>query len=579
MAEKLQCRETQMPSFTATRSTSPKYVFVTGGVLSSVGKGSVSASIGKILQVRGFNVSAIKIDPYLNMDAGTMNPYMHGEVFVCEDGGEMDLDLGTYERFLNITVSREANITTGQVYWQVIDEERRGKYLGHCVQIIPHITDEIKKRIRQVAEKTGVDVVLIECGGTVGDIEGLPFYEAFRQIRLEEARHNTVFVHVPLVPILDVTKEQKSKPAQHSVQELRRIGLQPDLIVARCQEMLAKEVRAKIALFGSVDADAVFASPNVQSLYQLPLILDQQGLGDYICDRLALPAREAEWGPWRQIVASFLSTQHEIRIAICGKYAKLADSYISINEALKSAAASCHARAEIDWIETEAFEEDAENVTHLSEYDGVLVPGGFGVRATEGKIAAIQFAREHDVPYLGLCFGFQLATVEFARNVCGLHEANSTEIDLTTPHPVVSLLPEQGAIEYKGGTMRLGAYPITIQPHSLAHTLYGVDQIFERHRHRFEVNPAYIPTLNQHGLAFTGRTVDGNRMEILEIPSHYFFFATQFHPEFKSRPGRPDPAFYGFIKAALDRKLGRRKPVFDHELLGEAEARLLRVSR
>lgn len=556
-----------------------KYIFVTGGVLSSVGKGSVSASLGKILQARGVTVSAVKIDPYLNVDAGTMNPYMHGEVFVCEDGGEMDLDLGTYERFLNITISREANITTGQIYWQVIDKERRGDFLGKCVQIIPHITEEIKSRIRQVAKKTRAEVLLAECGGTVGDIEGLPFYESFRQMRLEEGVENTVFVHVPLVPILDITKEQKSKPAQHSIQELRRIGLQPDLIVARCKVMLSKEIRAKIALFGSVDSNAVFASPNVDTIYQLPLVLDQQGLGEYICKRLQMPIRKPEWDSWREIVSCFLKTKYRIKIAVCGKYALLADSYISINEALKSAAASGLAKAKIDWIETEVFEKGQIKDRLLSNYDGILVPGGFGARATEGKIAAIKYARENNIPFLGLCFGFQLAAVEYARNVCNLESANSTEIDSNTRYPVVSLLPEQNKIEYKGATMRLGAYPIAIKPQSLAHKLYRVDIIYERHRHRFEINLEYIPILSRNGLVFSGYTLDGRRTEIIELPNNYFFLATQFHPEFKSGPGRPDPAFYGFVKAALDKKLGKTKPEFNTKILDRAEARFLRVNK
>lgn len=551
-----------------------KYVFVTGGVLSSVGKGTVCASIGKILQARGFTVTAIKIDPYLNVDAGTMNPLAHGEVFVCEDGGEMDLDLGTYERFLDITVSREANITTGQVYWAVIEKERRGDLLGKCVQIIPHITDEIKSRIRQVAEKNRVDFVLIECGGTVGDIEGLPFYEAFRQLRMDEGEQNVLFVHVPLVPVLDVTKEQKSKPAQHSVQELRRIGLQPDLIVARCRTMLDPEPRSKIALFSSVSERAVFTSPNVECIYELPLVLDGQGLGGYICERMGLPMRKSDWSAWRRVVKSFLDTEHNVNIAMCGKYTKLADSYISINEALKFAGAVSRAKVHIDWIETEVFEDDPESVKGLYDYDGVLVPGGFGVRATEGKMAAIRFTREKDIPFLGLCFGFQLATVEFARHVCGLEKANSTELDPDTPYPVVDLLPEQWGLEYKGATMRLGASPIAIEPDTRAYTLYRSRMIYERHRHRYEINPRYLPTLREHGLIFSGHTPDGSRMEILELPDHYFFFATQFHPEFKSRPGRPDPAFYGFIKAALDRRMGKPKPTFYQEVTSKAEARL-----
>jgi len=555
-----------------------KYIFVTGGVLSSVGKGTVCASIGRILQEMGFTVSAIKIDPYLNVDAGTMNPYMHGEVFVCEDGGEMDLDLGTYERFLDITVSRDVNITTGQVYWAVIDEERRGDFLGRCVQIIPHITNEIKRRIRCVAEKTKTDIVLIECGGTIGDIEGLPFYEAFRQMRLEEGFENTIFVHVPLVPILETTREQKSKPAQHSVQELRRIGLQPDLIVARCRDPLEAEIRDKLALFGSVDRQAVFASPNVGSVYELPKVLDEQGLGRYLCKRMNAPERKADWTSWNSIVRTFIDSKYELRIAICGKYAKLADSYQSINEALKSAGATVSARVHLDFLETERFEGESCDVGALSDFDGILVPGGFGSRGIEGKIAAIRYAREKNKPFLGLCFGFQLAVVEYARHVCGLKGANSTEIDEATRYPVVALLPEQNEVVYKGATMRLGASPIALEKNTLAYKLYGAETIYERHRHRYEVNPEHLPLLVQRGLIFGGKSLDGLRMETLELPGKFFFFfATQFHPEFKSRPGRPDPAFYGFIKAALDMKLGKERPGFDPEVSANCEARFLRT--
>jgi CTP synthase len=554
-----------------------KYIFVTGGVLSSVGKGTVCASIGRILQEMGFTVSAIKIDPYLNVDAGTMNPLMHGEVFVCEDGGEMDLDLGTYERFLDITVSRDVNITTGQVYWSVIEKERRGDFLGRCVQIIPHITNEIKHRIRSVAEKMKTDIVLIECGGTIGDIEGLPFYEAFRQIRLEEGMENTIFVHVPLVPILETTREQKSKPAQHSVQELRRIGLQPDLIIARCRDPLDEEIRDKLALFGSVDRKAVLASQDVRSVYELPLVLDEQGLGDYICKRMNVPQRKADWTRWRSTVQAFTDTKYELKIAICGKYTKLADSYQSINEALKIAAAVVSAKVQLGFLETEMFEKGHENIKVLSDSDGILVPGGFGSRGTEGKISAIQYAREKNQPFLGLCFGFQLAIVEYARHVCGLVDANSTEINETTSHPIVALLPEQSEITYKGATMRLGASPIALQRNTLAYTLYGADTIYERHRHRYEVNPEHIPLLIQSGIVFSGKTLDGLRMETLELPEKFFFFATQFHPEFKSRPGRPDPAFYGFVKAALDKKLGKPHPEFDPEISANCEAKFLRV--
>ena len=554
-----------------------KYVFVTGGVLSSVGKGTVCASIGRILQEMGLTVSAIKIDPYLNVDAGTMNTYMHGEVFVCEDGGEMDLDLGTYERFLDITVSRDVNITTGQVYQTVIEKERRGDFLGKCVQIIPHITNEIKNRIRSVAEKTETDIVLVECGGTIGDIEGLPFYEAFRQMRLEEGMENTIFVHVPLVPILETTREQKSKPAQHSVQELRRIGLQPDLIIARCREPLEEDIRDKLALFGSVDRQAVLASPTVRSVYELPLVLDEQGLGNYLCKRMNVPERKADWTRWGNIVRAFTNAKYELKIAICGKYTRLADSYQSINEALKGAAATVSARVHLDFLETERFEGESCDVGVLSDFDGVLVPGGFGSRGTEGMITAIQYARENNKPFLGLCFGFQLAVVEYARHVCGLDGANNTEINEATRHPVVALLPEQNEVTYKGATMRLGASPIALQKNTLAYTLYGMDTIYERHRHRYEVNPEYIPLLVQRGLLFSGKTPDGLRMEILELPEKYFFLATQFHPEFKSRPGRPDPAFYGFVKAALDMKLGKKRPEFDPEIAVNCEAKFLRM--
>lgn len=526
-------------------------------MLSSVGKGTVASSIGKILQSRGFTVTAIKIDPYLNYDSGTMNPFMHGEVFVTEDGNETDLDLGHYERFLDIDLSRDHYVTTGQVYWTVINKERQGDYLGQCVQIIPHITDEIKRRIRYAAEKMKVDAVLVEVGGTVGDIEGLPFLEAIRQMRLEEGFVNTLFVHVGLVPILEVTGEFKTKPMQHSVQELRRIGIQPDIIVARVPHLLPQDARKKIALFGSVDEKAVFCSPNARTIYEVPLILDRQGMGEFILERLALPKREADWANWTKVVNSFLDTPHSVKIAMCGKYARLADAYVSINEALRHSGAFCGAKVDISWIETEIFEEDPAKVGMLREYDGILVPGGFGVRGTEGKIMAINYARTNNIPFLGICFGFQLATIEFARNVTKLEGANSTELNPETPHPVIDLLPEQRGVTEKGATMRLGAYAIHIKQGTLAEKLYRTSVIYERHRHRWEVNPAYWKILEDHGLVFSGATADGKRMEIVEIPSHFFFFATQYHPEFKSRPGKPDPAYYGFVKAALDKKSGK----------------------
>jgi CTP synthase len=539
-----------------------KYVFVTGGVLSSVGKGIVTSSIGKMLQARGFKVTAVKIDPYVNVDAGTMNPYMHGEVYVTEDGGETDLDLGWYERFLDLNLKKENNITTGLVYRAVIEKERRGDFLGRCVQIVPHITNEIKSRIRRVAANANVDVVLTEVGGTVGDIEGLPFLEAIRQMRLEEGYENTLYVHVALVPILDVTKEMKTKPLQHSVNELRRIGIQPDIIVARCSRMIDSEALRKIALFGTIPENAVFCSYNVESVYQVPLILDEQGMGDFICKRLKLPERKPDYTNWKKFVEAILNPEHEIKIALVGKYAGLVDSYVSMNEALRHAGAACKTRVQIHYIEAETFEKNPEKIETLKEFDGVFVPYGFGYRGAEGKIAAIKFARENNIPFLGICYGFQLAVVEFARNVCGLEGANSTEIDPNSPHPVIDLMPEQRGVEVKGATMRLGAHKIQIKPGTLAHRLYGSEEIFERHRHRFEVNLDYLDKLERGGLVFSGRSPDGRRMEILELPNHYFFFASQFHGEFKSRPGKPDPEYYGFVKACLDRKLGKAKPEF-----------------
>ena len=539
-----------------------KFIFITGGVLSSVGKGIVTSSIGKMLQTCGFKVTAIKIDPYVNVDAGTMNPYMHGEVFVTDDGGETDLDLGWYERFLDLNLSKDNNITTGQIYQAVIEKERRGDFLGRCVQIVPHVTNEIKNRIRGVAKRSGADVVLTEVGGTVGDIEGLPFLEAIRQMRLEEGFENTLYVHVALVPILDVTGEMKTKPLQHSVNELRRIGIQPDIIVARCQRMIDKEALRKIALFGTIPEKAVFCSYTVPTIYMVPLILDEQGMGDFICRRLGLQGEKPDWSRWKSFVDRLLHPKYEVKIALVGKYAGLVDSYVSMNEAFRHAGAKCETKVLIDYFEAEQFEENPEKLEQLKNYDGIFVPYGFGSRGAEGKIMAIQFARENDIPFLGVCFGFQLAVVEFARNVCGLKDANSTEIDPETPHPVVDLMPEQKNVEYKGATMRLGQHEIVIKPETLAFRLYGSERIFERHRHRFEVNIDYLSTLEKHGLVFSGRSVDGRRMEILELPEKYFFFASQFHGEFKSRPERPDPEYYGFVKACLDRKLGKPKPEF-----------------
>jgi len=539
-----------------------KYVFVTGGVLSSVGKGIVTSSIGKMLQARDLKATATKIDPYVNVDAGTMNPYMHGEVYVTDDGGETDLDLGGYERFLDLNLKKENNITTGMVYKAVIEKERRGNFLGRCVQIVPHVTNEIKNRIRIVAKHSNVDVVLTEVGGTVGDIEGLPFLEAIRQMRLEEGFENTLYVHVALVPILDVTKEMKTKPLQHSVNELRRIGIQPDVIVARCAKMINSEALRKIALFGTIPENAVFCSYDAETIYQVPLILDKQGMGEFVCKRLGFPERKPDYKEWKNFVNALLNPEYEVKIGLVGKYAGLADSYVSMSEALRIAGATCRVKVKIRFIEAEKFEQNPKEIEILRNLDGVFVPYGFGPRGTEGKMMAIKFARENNVPFLGICYGFQLAVIEFARHVCGLENANSTEINPNSPNLVIDLMPEQRGIDYKGATMRLGAHKIIVEPNTIAYKLYESQEIYERHRHRFEVNLDYSETFKKNGLVFSGKSEDGRRMEILELPDCFFFFASQFHGEFKSRPGKPDPEYYGFVKACIDRKLGRARPEF-----------------
>ncbi|UCF45443.1 MAG: CTP synthase [Candidatus Bathyarchaeota archaeon] len=539
-----------------------KYIFVTGGVLSSVGKGILTSSIGKMLQTRGLKPSVIKIDPYVNVDAGTMNPYMHGEVFVTDDGGETDLDLGWYERFLDLSLKQENNITTGLVYKTVIEKERRGNFLGRCVQIVPHITNEIKNRIKTVAKRTNADIILTEVGGTVGDIEGLPFLEAIRQMRLKEGFKNTLYVHVALVPILDVTNEMKTKPLQHSVNELRRIGIQPDIIIARSPKMINAEALRKIALFGTIPEHAVFCSYNVKSVYQVPLILDKQGMGDFICQRFGFKCTAQNFNEWQQFVNAVLNPEEEVRISLIGKYAGLTDSYVSMNEALRHSGAACKTRVCITYLEAEKFEQDPQCVKDLENFDGVFVPYGFGSRGTEGKMAAIEFARKNDIPFLGICFGFQLAVIEFARNVCGLKNANSIEVDPNSPHPVIALMPEQRGVKYKGATMRLGSHKVILEPSTIAYSLYKRKEIYERHRHRFEVNLDYLKVLKENGLCFSGKSIDGRRMETLELPDSFFFFASQFHGEFKSRPGMPSPEYFGFISACLNKKLGKPKPVF-----------------
>jgi len=521
--------------------------------MSGIGKGVIAASIGKIIQVRGLKVTAVKIDPYLNYDAGTMNPYIHGEVFVTEDGGETDMDVGTYERFLDINVPKNHNITTGQVYFSVIERERKGDFLGKCVQIIPHITDEIKDRLRRIPQDEGADLVLVEIGGTVGDIESLPYLEAARQLRLEEGGENVLNVHVTLVPVLDVVGEQKTKPTQHSVQELRRIGVQPDIIVARSKAPLRQEPRRKIALFCNVEESAVFTSQDMDSIYESPLLLDQQGLGEFIAQRLRLPENPPQWGPWKKTVDDHLHPAKQVNIAICGKYTELADCYVSVNEALKDAGASTGAKVNLEWIETDDFETRPEKVHVLSKFDGVLVPGGFGSRGAEGKILAIEYSRSHDIPFLGICYGFQLAVVEYARHI-GISNAASSELNPRSEHSVIDLMPEQNGVLEKGGTMRLGAHEIAIDQGTIAYSLYRNKNVWERHRHRYEVNPKYIQEITSKGLKFSGKSDLNRRMEILEVPSNRFHFATQFHAEFKSRPARPSPPYFGFIQAALGSK-------------------------
>ncbi len=523
-----------------------KYIIVTGGVMSGLGKGITAASIGRILKNKGFKVTAIKIDPYINIDAGTMSPYQHGEVFVLRDGGEVDLDLGNYERFLDIELTREHNITTGQVYQTVIEKERRGDYLGKTVQIIPHITNEIKERIRKVSKKSGADICIIEVGGTVGDIESMPFLEGVRQMHSEEKEEDIIFVHVTLVP-LDTQGEQKTKPTQHSVKELRSLGLQPDAIVARCKEPVLSDTKSKIALFCDVPSNAVVSAHDASDIYYVPGQMEKEGLSDYLMQKLKLTPRETST-EWDVLMRKMASIDREIRIGVVGKYAHLGDSYISINEALKHAGIECGSRVKIDWLDAEEFERRPEDIDKLRKYSGILVPGGFGVRGTEGKILAIKYARENNIPYLGLCLGMQLAVIEFARNVVGLKDANSREL-AETEYPVIDLLPEQEEIKKMGGTMRLGNCKAMLTEGSLANKLYGSNVLIERHRHRYEVNPRYIRQIESKGMIFTAK--NDHRMEIAEIPDHKFFFSSQFHPEFTSRPGKPSPPFLGFVKAAL----------------------------
>ena len=536
----------------------PKYLFVTGGVMSGLGKGITASSVAKLLELSGLEVTCLKIDPYLNFDAGTMNPITHGEVYVTDDGGETDMDLGTYERFLNRNMSKANNITTGQIYNKVIDDERKGRFLGKSVQIIPHITNEIKRRIRQLATDSKVDVLLIECGGTVGDIESLPFLEAFRQMRMEEGQSRTLFVHVSLAPELSVVGEMKTKPTQHSVQEMRRIGLQPDIIVVRSSRALPKETKEKISLFTSVPVESVISNPDVTSIYQVPRLLEEQGVLRPILRQFGIK-RRLSISRWNAVAARFLDQSKTVRVAMVGKYASLADSYVSVNQALMHACAVNRAKSNIDWIESEVIEEDSAKLGLLDGYDGVVIPQGFGSRGVEGKIAAANHARVSGIPFLGLCFGFQLASVAFARHVLGLEKANTTEVDPETPHPVVDLLPDQREVSNLGGTMRLGGHDIFLKKPSRAFDIYGQEKIRERHRHRFELNQKYLRKFEEAGMHYVAFSDNGRRAEIMELDGHPFYMGTQFHPEYVSRPENPEPIYVAFVSACLKASSARKK--------------------
>jgi CTP synthase len=526
-----------------------KYIFVTGGVVSSLGKGLASASIGSLLEARGFRVTLQKMDPYINVDAGTMSPYQHGEVFVTDDGGETDLDLGHYERFTSVRVTRQHNVTTGKVYFSVIQKERRGDYLGRTVQVIPHITDEIKRSIQGVSD--GVDVVIVEVGGTVGDIESLPFLEAVRQLKKDVGRDNVIYIHLTLVPFMQASQELKTKATQHSVKELRAIGIQPDILLCRTDRFLPPSIKSKIALFCDVEEEAVITAKDVDSIYEVPLVFHREGLDDIIVKLLDLPPRPIDLSRWEAVVERVKSPGRATRIAVVGKYVELKDSYKSLIEALAHGGIAHDARVELDWVDAEHIERDGAG-KHFAGVHGVLVPGGFGDRGIEGKIAAVRYAREHGLPYFGICLGMQCAIIEFARHVCGLAGANSSEFNAATPHPVVDLLPEQRHLEDKGGTMRLGLYPIVLEEGSRASRLYGQGIIQERHRHRYEVNNDYLQRLTKEGLRVSGVWAEKQLVEIIELPDHPYFVAGQFHPEFRSRPWDPHPLFSGFVGAALE---------------------------
>ncbi|MFP3871739.1 MAG: CTP synthase [Candidatus Aenigmatarchaeota archaeon] len=546
-----------------------KFIIITGGVMSGLGKGVVTSSLGKLLIAKGFSVTAIKIDPYLNCDAGTMNPFEHGEVFVLKDGTEVDLDLGNYERFLDTDLTGKDNITTGKVYRTVIEKERSGDYLGKTVQIIPHITDEINRRIWEVADETGADIVLIEMGGTVGDIESMPFLEAARQLHMEvgEKNNDLIFLHTTLVPVLDVVGEQKTKPTQHSVKALREIGIEPDIIVGRSKNKLEHSTKKKISLFCDVPEEAVVSSPNAENIYRVPLILQNEGLTECVMDRLNLSEvlkknssinETHGMNKWKDFLNRFENPTSEIDIALVGKYTDLEDAYVSHEQALNHCRAKTQTLINIKYVESEELEGEKGPEELLGDVDGLLIPGGFGDRGIEGKIDALNHARVNDMPTLAICLGFQLSVVEFARNVLGYEEAHSYEFDEKTPDPVIDLLPMQRGIDKMGGTMRLGAEDIIVKEGTTAHDIYQKEEISERHRHRYEVNLEYKDELESNGLVFSAHSPNEKRMEILELEDHPYFVGTQFHPEFQSRPMKPAPVFLAFVKAILDQQNGEK---------------------
>jgi CTP synthase len=536
---------------------SAKYIFVTGGVVSSLGKGLAAASIGCLLESRGLKVNLMKFDPYLNVDPGTMSPFQHGEVFVTDDGAETDLDLGHYERFTHAKLSRDNNWTTGRIYEQIIAKERRGDYLGKTVQVIPHVTNEIKAAMKKVAQD--VDVAIVEIGGTVGDIESLPFMEAIRQMRQELGRERTLFMHVTLVPFIAAAQELKTKPTQHSVKELLSIGIQPDILLCRTDRFLSKEIKSKIALFCNVEEEAVITAKDVASIYEVPVVFSHEGVDTLVLRYLRIDAKERDLKSWEELVHRVYNPKAEVTIGIVGKYVEYEDSYKSLKEALVHGALAHNLKLNLNWIEAEGLEAgDQATEDQLADYDGILVPGGFGKRGIEGMLIAIRYAREKKVPYFGICLGMQTACIEFARNVCGLADANSSEFDPATPHRVIYKLRELRGVEELGGTMRLGAWTCKIEPGTLAHKIYGQDEISERHRHRYEFNREYEETLTAGGLRISGSTPDGTYVEMVELPDHPHFIGCQFHPEFKSKPLEPHPLFKTFVGAAYEHGLKRR---------------------